>query len=78
MGMWWCMNGHNVLYDNVPFFSNGWVEENFIPIGLGDGVGNPIVKIQKIHCSFKHHNLNYERSSSTDSIELVMPGLLVI
>jgi hypothetical protein len=58
------MNGHNVLYDNAPLFSNAWVEieENFISIGLGNGVGNPIVKIQKliqkIHCSFKHNSLN--------------------
>jgi hypothetical protein len=52
------------MYGNVPFFSNYWVEfeENFIPINLGNGLGNPIVKIQKliqkIDCSFKHHSLN--------------------
>ncbi len=52
------------MYGNVPFLSNRWVEleEIFIPISLGNGVGNPIVKIQKliqkIDCSFKHHSLN--------------------
>jgi len=81
-------NGHVVVYEwaqcfmygNVPFFSNHWVEleENFIPISLRNGVGNPIVKIQKINCSFKHHNLNYEMWSSANSIELVMSSLLVI
>jgi hypothetical protein len=38
------------MYNSVPFFCNLSVElqENFIPIGLGNGVDNPILKIQKL------------------------------
>jgi hypothetical protein len=38
------------MYNSVPFFCNCSVElqENFIPISLGNGVNNPIVKIQKL------------------------------
>jgi hypothetical protein len=38
------------MYNSVPFFCNCIVElqENFIPISLGNGVNNPIVKIQKL------------------------------
>jgi len=38
------------MYDSVPFFCNLSVElqENFIPISLGNGVDNLIVKIQKL------------------------------
>jgi hypothetical protein len=38
------------MYNNVPFFYNRSVElqQNFMPIGLGNGVDNPIVKIQKL------------------------------
>jgi hypothetical protein len=52
------------MYGNVHLFSNHWVEfeKKIIPINFGNGLGNPIIKIQKliqkIDCSFKHHSLN--------------------